>query len=311
MWGGVEDKAAERAIHCAIDQGITLIDTAPVYGFGRSEETVGRALGGHRDEVVLATKCGLIWNRAEGEFFFASDDYGRNADGEHRIHRFLGPASIRRELEGSLRRLRTDHVDLYQTHWQDPTTPIAESMDALLRLKREGKILAIGVCNATVDQMAAYRSVGQLDSDQEKFSMMDRAIEAGQLAYCREHGLAMLAYSPLALGLLTGRIRADRQYGPGDLRAGSRRFEPDSLRKVNAMLDELRPVAAERGLSLAQLVIAWTLAQPGLTHALVGARNEEQARENAGAAVDLGREELAAIDAVLGRHAALAEADGG
>jgi aryl-alcohol dehydrogenase-like predicted oxidoreductase len=302
MWGGVEEKEAERAILCAIDHGITLIDTAPAYGFGRSEEIVGRALQGHRDEVVLATKCGLIWDRAEGEFFFASDDYGRNAEGERRIHRFLGPASIRLEVEGSLRRLRTETIDLFQTHWPDPTTPIAESMEVLLQLKQEGKIRAIGICNTSADQMAAYGAVGQLDSDQEKFSMLDRAIERDQLPYCREHGLAVLAYSPLSLGLLTGRIRPDREYGRGDLRVGNPRFTAENLQRITGMLDELRPLAVDKGLSLAQLVIAWTLAQPGLTHALVGARSPEQAKENAGAGVVLSSEELAAVDAVLSRH---------
>jgi len=303
MWGGVEEKAAERAILCAIDHGVTLIDTAPAYGFGRSEEIVGRAIQGHRDEVVLATKCGLIWDRADGEFFFASDDHGRNAEGEHRIHRFLGPASIRLEVEGSLRRLRTDAIDLYQTHWQDPTTAIADSMAALLELKEEGKIRAIGVCNATVEHMASYQAAGQLDCDQEKYSMLDRAIEPEQLPYCHQHRLAVLAYSPLALGLLTGRTRPDREYGRGDLRVGNPRFTAENLQKLNAMLDELRPLAVDKTLSLGQLVIAWTLAQPGLTHALVGARNPDQAKENAGAGVTLSSEELAAMDAVLARHA--------
>lgn len=303
MWGGVEEKAAERAILGAIDHGVTLIDTAPAYGFGRSEEIVGRTLGKHRHAVVLATKCGLIWDRAEGEFFFASDDHGRNDAGERRIHRFLGPASIRKEIEGSLRRLRTDWIDLYQTHWQDPTTPIADTMAMLLELKQEGKIRAIGVCNATASAMTEYRSVGALDSDQEKYSMLDRAIEREQLPFCREKNQALLAYSPLALGLLTGRIRADRQYGPGDLRADHPRFTSENLRKVDAMLAELHPLAVDKGLSVGQLVIAWTLAQPGLTHALIGARSVEQAAENAAGGVPLNSEEVGMIDAVLARHA--------
>jgi aryl-alcohol dehydrogenase-like predicted oxidoreductase len=150
--------------------------------------------------------------------------------------------------------------------------------------------------------MAAHRLVGQLDTDQEKFSMLDRAIEQDQLPYCREQGLAVLAYSPLALGLLTGRIRAEREYGRGDLRIENPRFSAQNIQRVNAMLDEFRPLAIDKGLSLGQLVIAWTLAQPGLTHALVGARNEDQAKENAGAGVALSPEEVRVMDAVLGRH---------
>lgn len=303
MWGGVAEKDAERAILTALDEGITLVDTAPVYGFGRSEEIVGRALGHHRKDVVLATKCGLIWDRAEGEFFFASDNEGRNDAGERRIHRFLGPTSIRREVEGSLRRLRTDTIDLLQTHWQDSTTAITDTMAELLKLKQEGKIRALGVCNASAAQIAEYRAVGPLDSDQEKYSMLDRDIEKDQLPYCREHHLAVLAYSPLALGLLTGRITAQRQYGPGDLRSGNPRFAPDKLARVDALLEALRPFANGLAMSLGQLVIAWTIAQPGLTHALVGARNPEQARENARAGVALAADQVAAIDAVLSRQA--------
>jgi methylglyoxal reductase len=303
MWGGVDEANAERAIQTSIDEGVTLIDTAPAYGFGRSEEIVGRAIAGCRDRVVLATKCGLVWSRQEGQFFFNSDERGLNPTGSHKVYRLLSAISIREEVESSLKRLATDRLDLYQTHWQDGTTPIGETMTELLKLKAEGKIRAIGVCNATAAQMEEYRAVGGLDSDQEKFSMLDRQIEQDQLPYCRAQGIAMLAYSPLALGLLSGKSGAGRKYGEGDLRRDNPRFTPENLGKVSALLEKIRPLALQRGLTLAQLVIAWTLAQPGITHALVGARDPVQARENAAAGrVELSSEELMTIDQALLEH---------
>ncbi len=292
MWGGKDDKKAVAAIHAAIDQGITLIDTAPAYGYGHSEELVGRAIAGRRNKVVLATKCGLIWDREEGTFFTHADENGVTMrPATKKIFRNLRPHSLREEVERSLARLGTDHVDLLQTHWQDKATPIEDTMAALLKLKDDGKIRAIGVSNATVEEMTVY---GPIDSDQEKYSLLDRQIETnGTVAHCREHGIAILAYSPLANGLLTGKIRPDRQYGPGDLRKASPRFMKGSVERVNAMLDKLQPLAAEHQVSIAQLVIAWTLMQPGITCVLCGARDPAQAAENAAAgAVALQPEEI-------------------
>jgi methylglyoxal reductase len=282
MWGGADEQQATLAIHAALDHGINLIDTAPIYGFGRSEEIVGRAIAGRRDKVVIATKCGMVWDREEGEFFFHSSAEGISMrPAEKKVYKCLRPDSIREELDRSLQRLGTDHVDLYQTHWQEKTTPIADTMATLVKLKEQGKIRAIGVCNATAAQMAEY---GPLDSDQEKFSLLDREIEQnGNLAYCREHGMGVLPYSPLANGLLTGKIRPDRQFGPGDLRRGNRRFTAANVERVNAMLDQLRPLAERHRASIAQLVIAWTFSQPGVACVLCGARDARQAMENAAA----------------------------
>ena len=292
MWGGSDAADAVRAIHAALDAGVTLVDTAAVYGFGASEELVGRAIADRRSRVVLATKCGLVWDREDGEHFFDSE--GR------RIHRLLAPDSIRTELERSLRRLGVETIDLYQTHWQDPTTPVGETMAALLELQREGKIRAIGASNASAAQLAAYRAVGPLDTDQESYSMLDRAIEREQLPYCREHGVAMLAYSPLARGLLTGKVPPERTFGPGDHRADHPQFGVENRRRVAALLERLRPVAERHGLGFGQLAVAWALAQPGLTHALVGARTPAQALENARAGeVELLPEDLREIAAVL------------
>lgn len=293
MWGGSDERKAIRAIQAAIDRGITLIDTAPAYGFGLSEEIVGKALRGRRDAVVLATKAGLIWHAQRGEFFFASDENQPTASGSIRVYRCLAPAEIRAEVDRSLRRLGTDRIDLLQTHWQDPTTPIAETMQTLMDLKAAGKIRAIGCSNATPAQMDDYRRAGALDSDQEPYSMLARGHESQNLPYAATHHMAFLAYSPLAKGLLTGTIGPDRVFAPGDQRRGDKDFSAENLRRIGALLDRFRPIADEHSLSMAQLVIAWTLAQPGCTHALVGARSPEQAAENARAgSVKLSNEEL-------------------
>ena len=279
MWGGTDDEKSLAAIGAALDHGVNLIDTAPAYGYGHSEELIGRAIAGRRDQVVLATKCGLIWDREEGSFFFHSDEHGvTRHPATKKFYRCLRPDSLREELDRSLARLKTDYVDLYQTHWQDPGTPLEDAAAELLRLKEQGKIRAFGVCNTTVEEMQAY---GPIASDQEKYSLLDRKIEGGSVAYCLRQGIGILAYSPLANGLLTGKIRPDRKYGPGDLRRGNMRFSATGVERVNAMLRELEPLAARRGVSVAQLVIAWTFAQPGIACALCGARDAAQAIENA------------------------------
>ena len=295
MWGGADEDLAIDALHGALDHGINLIDTAPIYGYGHSEEVIAKAIKDRRAKVVLATKCCLIWDREEGEFHFHANQEGITfRASEKKVYKCLRPESIRRELEQSLTRLGTDYVDLYQTHWQESTTPIADTMAELVKLKEEGKIRAIGISNANLDQLKAY---GPIDSDQEKFSMLDRNLETnGMLDYCRGQNIAVLAYSPLANGLLTGKIQPDRQYGSGDLRRGNRRFTPANVEKINTTLEELRPIAERHQATLGQLVIAWTAAQPGLTCVLCGARNAQQAIENAAAGqIELTAEELETV----------------
>ncbi|MBI3856071.1 MAG: aldo/keto reductase [Planctomycetes bacterium] len=299
-WGGSDDKTSVDALRAGIDAGINFIDTAPAYGFGHGEDIVGRAIEGRRDKVVIATKCGLSWNTAKGTLFFVSDEKGKNEAGQYRIHKCLDPDLVRGDLEGSLRRLRTDHVDLYLTHWQDVTVPVEDTMALLLDFKKQGKIRAIGACNARVEDLERYRSKGQLDADQERYSMFDRDLEQAQLPWCRRNNVAMLAYSPLHHGLLTGKIPPDREFPEGDLRRGHASFTPDNLRRTGAFLDRLKPLAERHGLTIGQLVIAWTLAQPGVTHALVGARTPAQAVENAKAgSAELGADDLAQISSDL------------
>jgi aryl-alcohol dehydrogenase-like predicted oxidoreductase len=305
MWGGADEAESIRAIHAAIDAGMNLIDTAAVYGFGLSEEVVGKAIRDRRDKVVLATKCGLIWHEERGKFFFASDEKHPTDEGQIKVYRCLAPDSIRREVEWSLRRLGTDYIDLLQTHWQDSTTPISDTMHALMELKKEGKIRAIGCSNATSEQMGEYRAAGQLAVDQELFSMLDRKHERENLPYCAEHEIAFFAYSPLAQGLLTGKIGPERTFQDGDQRRGKPRFSSENRLKIQRLVDSFRPIAERHGVSLAQLAIAWTVSQKGCTHALVGARTARQAAENAKAgAVEMTAGELEAMGKAIEEQAA-------
>lgn len=301
MWGGNEEKDSIDSIHAALDNGISLIDTAPMYGMGRSEEILGKALkGARRHKAVLATKCALEWDGTEkgGVFHFAADDYGK-AEGDnpqYKVMRNARPKVIRKQLEDSLRRLQTDVIDLYQTHWQDPSTPIEDTMTELMKMQREGKIRAIGCSNASVEDMERYRAVGRLDTDQEKYSMLDRAREKDNLPYCAEHNIAHLAYSPLAQGLLTGAVGPERVFSPTDNRASLPRFSMENRIKVAEFLRFIQPIADDYKLTLGQLVTAWTVAQPGSSHALLGARNAKQAAENAkGGQVVIEAESLATI----------------
>jgi aryl-alcohol dehydrogenase-like predicted oxidoreductase len=297
MWGGTDEAASIAAIQASIDTGISLIDTAPAYGMGRSEEIVGAALRGRRDRVVLATKCGLVWHTQRGNHFFDQDGAP--------VHRHLGRQSIFHEVDESLRRLQTDYIDLYITHWQDPTTPIAETMDALTDLKRMGKIRAIGASNITRADVEAYLAAGQLDAIQEQYSMVHRDIEADVAPFCEKHGVAVLSYSSLALGLLTGKISAERAFEGDDLRISDPRFSVESRRRVAAFAAQIEPIARAHGATIAQVVIAWTIRQPGITFALCGARNPGQAEENARAAsLQLDASDLAEITAAATHHLA-------
>ena len=301
MWGGTDENASIAAIQASIDAGVSLIDTAPAYGLGRSEEIVGKAIRGRRDKVVIATKCGLNWHSGKGNHFFDQDGLP--------VHRYLGADGIAHEIEQSLRRLGTDHIDLYITHWQDPTTPVAETMDTLLRLKQQGKIGAIGASNVNADELKAYIEAAQLDAIQERYSMLDREIEDTLLPITRDNDVATLSYSSLALGLLSGAIDPLRKFDGDDQRKDNPRFSVSNRQKAKDFSDAVRPVAERHGASIAQVVIAWTLAQPGVTFALCGARNPAQALDNARAGtLRLDTDDLAAIDA--GIAAKLANMDG-
>jgi len=278
-WGETDDAESIRAIQTSIDAGMNLIDTAPVYGFGRSEEVVGQAIKGRRDKVVLATKGGLWWHDERGSCFFT------HADGPT-VCRSLRPDTLRIEIEDSLRRLGTDYIDLYQTHWQavEPEkTPIAETMACLLEMQQAGKIRAIGVSNATPAQMDEYLALGRIDSNQPRYSMLDRAVEQELAPYCIQHNIGILAYSPLEQGLLTGKIGMDRQFTETEYRKNLPWLRPNNRQRVLNMLAGWADLTEKYNCTLTQLVIAWTVEQPGITFILCGARKAEHVVENASA----------------------------
>ena len=279
MWGGTEQNDAVGAIHASYDLGVTSIDTAPIYGQGLSEEIVGEAIKTlPRDKVQILTKFGMRWDVAQGDFAMHSQDSaGHNLD----VYKYAGRDSIIKECEDSLRRLGTDYIDLYQQHWPDVTTPIDETMEAVARLIEQGKVRAAGVSNYSVVQMQEVEKTLNIVSNQVPYSMVRRDIEADVVPYCLENHKAILVYSPLQLGLLTGKIKPNQQFNEGDLRNGHRLFTPESVRSVNAVLNKIRPLAETKNATLGQLVLRWTLAQPGISVALVGARNPEQAVQNA------------------------------
>ena len=295
MWGGTDERQSIAAIQASIDAGISLIDTAPAYGMGLAETIVGKAIAGRRDKVVLATKCGLVWHVNEGAYFF-------HQNGKP-VHRYLGAASIRYEVEESLRRLGTDYIDHYITHWQDATTPIAETVETLVRLKQEGKIRSIGASNVSSGDLQAYIATGVLDAIQEEYSMVKRDIETTLLPLCRTNAVSVLSYSSLALGLLSGKVGPDRIFAEDDQRQGNPRFSQANRQKIARLMGVLEPVAAVHHASVAQVVIAWTIAQPGITFSLCGARDPAQAVENAAAArLRLADSELALISAGIVEH---------
>lgn len=295
MWGGTDESESIAAIQASIDEGISLIDTAPAYGQGRAEEILGAAIRGRRDEVVLATKCGLVWHTTKGNRFF-------DFDGEP-VHRYLGRESIVHEVEESLRRLGTDHIDLYITHWQDPTTPIEETVAALVQLREQGKIRAIGASNVSEQDLRSYVATGELDAIQEEYSMIARDIETTLLPIARDAGVSTLSYSSLALGLLSGSMGPDRVFSGDDQRKGNPRFSLGNREKVARLMEAIEPVADAHAATKAQIVIAWTLQQPGITYSLCGARNPKQARENAAAGrLRLSDDDLTLIDAAVALH---------
>lgn len=298
MWGGTERGDAVEAIRASYDRGVTSIDTAPIYGQGTSEEIVGEAIKGlPRDQIQILTKYGMRWDLKQGEFGFSS----KNNDGEAiDIYKYAGKESIIKECEDSLKRLGTDYIDLYQIHWPDTTTPIAETMEAVSRLIEQGKVRYAGVCNYDAAQMAEAEKYISLVSNQVPYSMVKRDIETDLIPYCLEHGKSILAYSPLERGLLTGKMKPGHQFEAGDHRQGLSYFKEENLQRTNAFLDQIKPIADEKQLTLGQLVILWTLQQPGITITLVGARNKEQAIQNA-KAIDqqLSKEEVIAITGYL------------
>ncbi len=282
MWGGTERNESVRAIQASYHAGVTSIDTAPVYGMGLSEEIVGEAIKDlPRDKVQILTKYGMRWDLAKGDFAMHSKDNDGNAID---IYKYAAKESIIEECERSLKRLGTDYIDLYQIHWHDKTTPIEETMEAVAQLIKQGKVRYAGVCNYSADLMREASKYINLASNQVPFSMVRRDIEEEIVPYCIEHQKAILAYSPLQRGLLTGKIKPGYQFAKDDNRADLHYFSDQNIEKVNAFLEKIKPLASDKNVLLSQLVLKWTIEQAGITIALVGARDAKQALENAAAA---------------------------
>jgi aryl-alcohol dehydrogenase-like predicted oxidoreductase len=260
MWGGSNESDAISTIHAALDRGINLIDTAPVYGFGRSEEIVGKALaaGGRRKRVFIATKVGLDWK--DGKPF-------RNAR----------KARIIKEAEDSLRRLQTDIIDLYQVHWPDPHTPLAEVAEAMGELHRAGKVRAIGVSNFSPAQMEEFRKVAPLHTAQPPYNVFERAIEQDVLPYCRDRDIAVLAYGSLCRGLLSGSMSESSSFTGDDLRKNDPKFLAPRFAQYLAAVEKLDQFAREHyGRRVIQLAVRWVLDRGEMNIALWGARRADQ-----------------------------------
>jgi aryl-alcohol dehydrogenase-like predicted oxidoreductase len=283
MWGGTDKREAVATIRAALDQGISLIDTAPVYGFGVSEEIVGQAVAaaGLRAQAVIATKVGLEWRAGK-------------------VYRNATRGRIMREIDESLRRLRTDYIDIYQVHWPDPLVPIEETAEAMRTLHDQGKIRAIGVSNFSVEQMERFRKVAPLHVLQPPYNLFERAIEAEILPYCRASNIATLGYGALCRGLLSGRMRADTTFEGDDLRRLDPKFQPPRYAQYLTAVGQLDQLAQDfYQRRVIQLAVRWMLDQ-GISVALWGARHPDQLQAALGVAGwSLGAATRARIDRIL------------
>ena len=293
MWGGAEESAAIRAVRTAFENDITTIDTAPVYGFGHSEKLVSKALEGiSRDKYQLLTKYGLNWQSGDGQFYFDTVDNDHNPV---KVYKWASKEKVIQECEDSLKRLKTDYIDLYQIHWPDATTPISETMEAVERLMEQGKIRAAGVCNYNVEQVDEALKTIQLASNQVPYSMINRKIEKTVIPQALEKGMGIIPYSPLQRGLLTGKIKPGHQFNEGDTREGSKYYTDENILRALDLLEKIKPITDKHQATFAQLVIHWAIQQPGMACVLVE-RNEKQVLDNVKAlSFTLSKDELATI----------------
>lgn len=284
-WGSQSDKDSIGAIKKAVELGVNWIDTAPVYGLGHSEEVVGKAVKGIRDRVFIATKCGLVW------------------DSSGKIGGRLKKRSVRQELGNSLKRLGVDYVDLYQIHWPSPDEEIEEGWEEISRLIEEGRIKFAGVSNFSIEQIKRAEKIYPVTSLQPPYSMLNRGIESEILEYCKERGIGLVAYSPMACGLLTGKYNRKKIESLPDedwrKREGKEFHEPRLLANLK-LLDKLKPIADRNSVTMPQLAIAWVLKKKAITAAIVGIRKQEQIEETSKAAnVTLSDGDMAKIEGYL------------
>jgi len=288
-YGPIQDAEASTAIQQAIDAGVNLVDTAPAYGSGHSEDVVGRAIKGRRDKILLVTKCGI--NRKPGQQFPGRDSSREN---------------ILNEVDISLQRLDTDHIDVYLIHWPDPTVPFEEAFSAMDECVKAGKVRFVGVSNFTVEQMEACIKVRPIDVIQVGYHVFDRRMEKEVFPFCAKNDIGVMGYGSLAHGLLTGAFTSDTTFDPQDWRGGGIFFgqpllKGDNLKTNVGVVDQLkREVAARKGVSMAQLALAWSLHNPVVSTALVGSRTPAELQSNlAGAELELTDEDMAQIDEIM------------
>lgn len=298
MWAGTEKSEAKEAIMASIDHGVTSIDTAPFYGLGLSEELIGETIKGlDRSKVQLLTKFGMVWdgsNNGKGDFMWHQEHDGKS----YPLYKYASKANVLKEVEESLKRLKTDYIDLLQLHWPDSTTSIEETMEALHSLIDQGKIRAAGVSNYTKEQLTEAQKTIQIASNQMPYSMLNRAIEKDIVPLAIEKNIGIIAYSPLERGLLSGKYFKGEKLKSDDHRQDY--FGQFNREKVTAFLKKIEPLAEEKNASLAQLVLKWTTLQPAITVVLAGARNKEQAISNAKAIdINLTEEEVQFINKEL------------
>ncbi len=264
FWKSEGDESSMKAIRKAFDLGINFFDTAPVYGFGRSENLLGKALKPFRDKALLATKCGLVWKK---------EQLGA-------INKRATEKSINEEIDQSLKRLQMDWIDLYQVHWPDVNTPQQETMEALIKIREQGKIRYIGVSNYSVEQMKECLKTAPLTSLQPEYSLLQRSIEKETVPFCLENNIGIIAYSPLASGVLTGKYDKNTRFKDWRSKGIIGQFTGEGFVNNIAKVDRLKELAASTGKTCGELAINWVIRQPGLTTALVGVKNSGQAEEN-------------------------------
>ncbi len=303
MWGSSDEKQAIEAINASLEHGVTTIDTAAAYGMGLSEKIISKAIKGKRDQVVIATKCGLRWDTSEGsDPWQAKDMEGKPIT----IVTNSKPESIFYECEQSLKRLQVDVIDLYQIHWPDASTPFEESWKAMVKLKEQGKVRALGVSNFSLDQLKKVHAIHPVDSIQPPYSLLRRGIEDDIVPFCKKNKITILAYSPLERGLLTGKVTLDRKFSEGDHRNQHPLFTQDNRKLILDALETIRPIAKRHQATLSQIIIQATLRLDRVDATIVGARNAQQAIENASATnIPLSSDEVKLIVETLHAHSPL------
>jgi methylglyoxal reductase len=291
VWGDSDDEESIRTIHHARDIGINFFDTAPVYGFGRSESVLGKALGAERNKFIVSTKCGLVWDIVEGPIIYSRDGYD--------VRRNTTAKNIKREVDISLKRLGTDYIDIYYTHWQaapEFPIPIEETMGALVDLKKAGKIRAIGASNVSKEHVLEYLKYGRIDIIQNRFSPLDQMSFRVLNPLLLENDITFHAYSPFERGLLTGAVDMNFVVRPGDARSAVKWYEPERRREVIDMLDSWKPFCEKYNCTLAGLVVAWLLHQAPNINVDAGSRRVKAIEENAqGGEISFDETDLSAI----------------